>query len=215
MLCLGKESRCPDLVILLEQFIQEVGFWVRRQLGCQFSFILLIGIFYEGWKGTSLAGIYSFVIFPFCIPLCLAVSLAAYAAAQKAPSHLDSPGVKVDLWVVLVQPGEPEYHALFAEAGDCKQDVFGVSVVGHDYVNLVNTSSLIEGSVHIVNQNWLGQLAGRKLGLGDEILVNEVSGGSSINHGFSGQFLHDIRGFQVDQEHDGLPLHLLFPFRLA
>jgi len=148
--------------------------------------------------------IYSFDISPLGIPLHLAVGLAAYAAARKASSHLDGPGVEVNLQVVLVQPGEPEYHALFAEAGKCKQGVFGVSVIGHDHVdNLVNTSSLIEGSIHIVNQDRLGQLAGQKLGLGDEILVNEVSGGFSINHGFGRRFLHDIRGLQVDWEHDG------------
>jgi len=53
-----------------------------------------------------------------------------------------------------------------------------VSDVGHDYINnLVNTSSLIEGSVHVVNRDQLGLLAGWKLGLGDKILVNEVSSG--------------------------------------
>jgi len=92
---------------------------------------------------------------------------------------------------VLVQPGEPEYYALFAEAGDCQQDVFGVSVIGHDYINnLMNTSCLIEGSVHIVNWDWLGQLAGQKLGLDDKILVNKVSSGSGINHGLGRQFFH-------------------------
>ena len=50
----------------------------------------------------------------------LVVGLTAYAAAQKAPSHFDGLGAEVDLWVMLVQPGDPEYHALLAEAGDCK-----------------------------------------------------------------------------------------------
>ena len=78
--------------------------------------------------------------------------------------------MKVNLQVVLVQLGEPKYHVLFAEVGDCKQDVFRVSVIGHDYIDdLMNTSSLIEGSVHIVNWDRLGQLTGWKLGLGDEI----------------------------------------------
>jgi len=72
--------------------------------------------------------------------------------------------------------------------------MFGVSVVGHDYVNnLVNTSSLVEGPIHIVNWDQLEQLVGQKLGLGDDILVNEVSGGSSINHGFGGRFFHGVK----------------------
>jgi len=114
-------------------------------------------------------------------------------------------GTEVDLQVMLVQPGESEYHALLAEVGDCKYNLnmFGVSVVGHDYINnLVNTSGLVEGPVHIVNWDELGQLAGQKLGLGDNILVNEVSSGSGINHGFSGRFFHGVHSFQVDQKHD-------------
>ena len=140
----------------------------------------------------------------FCAPYLCFDATVAYTAAWKAPSHLDSSGVKVNFWVMLVQPGDPEYDALLAEAGDCEQDTFKVSIVGHDYVNdLVNTSSLIESPVHIVNQDWLGQLAGRKFGLGDEILVNEVSGGSSINHGLGRQLLHGIHSFQVERKHDG------------
>jgi len=103
---------------LFEWLVWEVGFQVRRRL--RHRLIFLIGIFYKGWEGSCLAGIYPFDVFFFGVPLCLVVSLAAYTAAQKAPSHLDGLGVEVDLRVVLVQPGEPEYHALFAEAGDCK-----------------------------------------------------------------------------------------------
>jgi len=80
MLCLGEESGHPDLVALFEWLIWEVGFRVGRWLGHQFSFVLLVSIFYEGWEGTSPAGIYLFNVFPLDIPLCLAVNLAAYAA---------------------------------------------------------------------------------------------------------------------------------------
>ena len=66
-------------------------------------------------------------------------------------------GAEVDLRVVLVQPGEPEYHALFAEAGDCKQNVFGMSLVGHDHIDdFADASGLVKCSVHIVDQDWLG-----------------------------------------------------------
>jgi len=115
---LGEESGCPDSVALFEQFIWEVGFRVGRRVGHWFVF--LIGIFYKGREGSSPAGVYPFNVFPFGVPLRLAVGLATYAAAQKAPSHLDGSGTEVDLRVVLVQPGESEYHALLAKAGDCK-----------------------------------------------------------------------------------------------
>jgi len=174
---LRKESSFPDLATLSEQFIWKVSFQVSRWL--RHWFIFLIDIFYKGWKGPSLAGISLLGVFSFGVPLCLAVGLTAYAAVWKAPSHLDGFGVEVDLQIMLVQPGDLKYHALLAKTGDCKQDMLRVLIVGHNYVNdLVNTSGLIESSVHVGNQNWLGQLVGQKFGLGDEILINEVSSGS-------------------------------------
>jgi len=183
--CLGEESGCPDSVAFFEWFVWEISFWVGGWLGRRFVF--LIGILYKGWEGSSPAGIYLFGVLPLCIPFCLrlAVGLTTDAAAGEASGHFDGSGMEVDLQVVLVQPGDPEYHALLAKVGDCKQDMFGMSIVGHDYVNdLVNTSGLIEGPVYVVNWDQLGQLAGRKFGLGEEILVNEVSSGSGIHHGF-------------------------------
>jgi len=63
MLCLGEESGCPDLVTFFKRFIWEVSFQLRRQLWRWLSFIFLVGIFYESWERTSLAGIYSFGVF--------------------------------------------------------------------------------------------------------------------------------------------------------
>jgi len=113
---LGEESDCPDSVAFFERFIREVGFRVRSRLGSQLGFIFLISIFYEGWEGAGLAGVYLFSILPLCVPFRLAVSLTADTAARKASGHFDGSGAEVDLRIVLVQPGEPEYHALLAEA---------------------------------------------------------------------------------------------------
>jgi len=68
-----------------------------------------------------------------------------------------------------------------------------MSVVGHDHVDdFTDASGLIKGSVHILNQDRLGQLAGRKFCSGDEVLVNEISGGTGINHGFHGCCFHSV-----------------------
>jgi len=104
------------------------------------------------------------------------VGLTANTAAREASGHFDRLGTEVDPRIVLVQPGEPEYHTLLAEAGDHEQDTFGMSVVGHDHIdNFMDAPGLIKCSVHIVDQDRLGQLAGRKLRSGDEVLVDEVS----------------------------------------
>jgi len=142
---------------LLKRFIREVGFRVGKLLECWLGFVFLIGIFYEGWEGASLAGVYPFSVLPSCVPFRLAVSSTADTAAGEASGHFYGSGAEVDLWIVLVQPGEPEYYALFAEAGDCKQNAFGMSFVGHDHVdNFADASGLIKCSVHVVNWDRLG-----------------------------------------------------------
>jgi len=77
MLCLGKESGCPDSVAFFKWFIQEVSFQVGRQLRRRLGFIFLVGIFYESWERVSPAGINLFGVFPLGILFCLAVGLAA------------------------------------------------------------------------------------------------------------------------------------------
>ena len=81
----------------------------------------------------------------------------ADTAAREASGHFYGSGAEVDLRVVLVQPGEPEYHALFTEAGDCKQNAFGMSFVGHNYVDdFADASSFVKPSVYVVNRDRLG-----------------------------------------------------------
>jgi len=193
VLRLGEESSCPDSVAFFERFIREVGFQVGSRLRSWLGFVFLISIFYEGWEGASSTSVYLFGVLPLCIPFCFSVGLTADTAAQEASGHFDGLGVEVDLRIVFVQPGEAEYHALLAEAGDCEQNMLRMSVIGYDHVDdFADASGLIERSVHIVNRDQLGQLAGRKLRSGDEVLVNEISGGTSIDHGFCGCFFHSV-----------------------
>ena len=114
---LGEESGCPDSVTFFKRFIREVGFRVGSRLGSRLGFIFLISIFYEGWEGAGPAGVYPFSILPPCILFCLAVGLTADTAAREASGHFDRSGAEVDLRIVLVQQGEPEYHALLAKVG--------------------------------------------------------------------------------------------------
>jgi len=191
---LGEESCCPDLVAFFERLIREVGFQVGRRLGCCLGFVFLISIFYEGWEGASPTGVYLFGVLPLCIPFHFSVSLTPNTAAQEASGHFDKSGAEVDLWIVLVQPGEAKYHALLAEAGDCEQNRLRMLVVGHDHVNdFADASGLIKCSIHVVNWDRLGQLVGQKFRSGDEVLVDEIPGGTSIDHGFRGHFFHSVR----------------------
>jgi len=190
---LREESSCQDSVAFFERFIWEVSFQVGRLLGCWLGFVFLISIFYKGWEGASPTGIYSFGVLSLCIPFRFSVGLTADTAAQEASGHFDGSGTEVNLRIVLVQSGEPKYHALLAEVGDCEQNTLGMLVVGHDHVDdFTDAPGLIKHSVHVVNRDRLGQLAGQKFRSGDEVLVNEISGGTGIDHGFHGHFFHSV-----------------------
>jgi len=155
---LGEESGCPDSVAFFEQFIQEVGFRVRSWLGSWLGFVFLISIFYEGWEGASSTGVYSFSVLPPCILFCFSVSLTADTAVWQASGHFDRSGVEVNLQVVLVQPDEAEYHALLAEAGDCKQNtlVFVVFRWIGSIMHFASSSSKQMTSLHFIRFSHLG-----------------------------------------------------------
>jgi len=134
-------------IAFFKQFIREVGFRVGSRVGSQLGFVFLISIFYEGWEGASSTGVYSFGVLPPCIPFCFSVSLTADTAAREASAHFDRSGAEVDLRIVLVQPGEAEYHALLAKVGDWEQNTLRMSVVGHDHVDdFADASGLIKCS---------------------------------------------------------------------
>jgi len=204
---LWEEASCPDVVAFLKWFIRKVG--VDRPiewcvLGCGMWFVIFIfSIFYEYREWASVTGLHLVRLLLLCLVLILVLGLTADAALWEAPCHLDSSGMKVDLWVVLVEPGHSEDHALLSKLGDCQQDVFGVAFISYDHVDhLVDASSFIQCSIYIVNRNWLGQLLHWQFGLVDKILINEVSSCASIDHGLSGSFFHGVCHFKVDWNHN-------------
>ena len=184
---MGEESCCPDAVTFLKGFIREVlRFHIRKGVRIHLWFILfIISILYKGWERAGSTSIYPLDILSFGLPFFLAFSLTANTAAGEATGHFDGSGTEVDLRVVLAEPGNSKDHTLLAEAGDSKENAFRVSFVGHYHINnLRNASGLIEGSVYIINRDWVGKLAGRKLGIVDKVLVNKVSSRTSVYHGF-------------------------------
>jgi hypothetical protein len=202
------ETCSPNPITFLKRLIREVsGFRVRKITRTHFWFILVLvlDVLHEGWEWASPASVYPPSVLSFYVPLFLAFGLTTNAAARKAAGHFDSSGAEVDLWVMLVKPANPKDHALLAKTGDCEENALGVSIVDHDSVdNLADAAGLVRGSVYIVNRNWLRELAGRKLGLSDKVLVYKVSSRTGIHHGFCRCFFHGVCGFEMDRNHDAV-----------
>ena len=199
MLCLGEKSRSPDAIAFLKRFVRIVRLHIGRAFRVRGTFqviLFFVGVFHKGWEGTHSAGVYTCSVFLFRTPLRLAVGLAANAAARKASGHLDTSGAEVNLQVVLIQPGKAKYHALLAKSSDSEQDAFRVLVVGHDHIDdFMNASSLVRGSIYIVDRDWLGQFVDREFSMGDEVLVDKVSGGASVDHCFCGGLFYGVCRF--------------------
>jgi len=138
-----------------------------------------------GGEQACLAGIDLADVFLPGIAFLLKVIPTVGATVGQAPRQLNRLGMEADFWVMLHKPCKTQDHALFTKAGDCKEDAFGVSIIGHDNIHdLVDASGFIQASINIVHWDWLGQSASWEFGLGNEVLVNEVTSGSGVYHGF-------------------------------
>ena len=83
------------------------------------------------------------------------------------------------------EPGHSKDHTLLAKSGDSEEDPLGVLLVCHDHIDdFSDTAGFVERSVDIVDRDRLGELASRQLVVSDEVLVDEISGGASVNHAF-------------------------------
>jgi len=49
--------------------------------------------------------------------------------------HMYLSSLPIDLWVVVLEPGIAEDHALLSKTGDSEEHPFGVSFVTEDYIH--------------------------------------------------------------------------------
>jgi len=64
-------------------------------------------------------------------------------------------------------------------------------------------TSLVQGSVNIVNQDGFGQLPGTELVAFSIVMVDELSGCSTVYEGVDGLHFSCISGFQLNLQFEG------------
>ena len=80
-----------------------------------------------------------------------------------------------------------------------------MSIIGHnDIDHLVNAAGFVWGTIHIIDQDQLGQFLGWELCPVNEILIDEVVGGTSIDHCFSSSLFHCILCPQLCWDHNAV-----------
>ena len=71
-----------------------------------------------------MTGINTMDIFLLGLPVFSNLSPATNAASGQAPRHFDLSFYKVNLRIMLLEPGEAQDHALLAQLGDSKEYAF-------------------------------------------------------------------------------------------
>ena len=69
-------------------------------------------------------------------------------------AHGHFPSLPVDLWVVLLEPGEAKDDVLLSQASDCEGGAFGVVIESEDCIyNLCSGAHFIWSAIYIVDWN--------------------------------------------------------------
>ena len=90
-------------------------------------------------------------------------------------------GLPVNLWVVLLEPGESKDDVLPTKIGDCECGPFGVTIEMEDCIyNLSDGPALIWRTVHIVDWNRLTDLMSGQSVVLNVVLAHEGSCGPTV-----------------------------------
>jgi hypothetical protein len=93
------------------------------------------------------------------------------------------------------KPRVSENHVLFSEAGYCKVSTFGVVLVTeYDVHYFSDGSCFVRTAIYIVDWDATTKSPGCELVPMHIILINEKSGGSTINESLDGLRLLSVRG---------------------
>jgi len=95
--------------------------------------------------------------------------------------HLYFSSLPIDLWVVILELGIAENHALLSKARDSKERPFRVSFVTKDYIHhFRDLTCLIGGAVHVVHSYGARGASGAHTFCMDKIFIYEVVCSSGV-----------------------------------
>jgi len=128
---------------------------------------------------------------------------AASFALRGASVHLYFSGLLIDLWVVILEPGISEDHALLSEARDGEECSFRVSFVTKDYIHYFrDLTCLIGRTIHIVYQYGVRDALGANTFHMDKVFIYEVAHSSGVQKHLDGMYLASVGGADFYREDD-------------
>ena len=152
-----------------------------------------------GSRSTDVNG-FSLHLLPQCLFL---LYYAASFTSGRTAVHLHFSGLPIDLWIMVLEPGVTEDHALLSEVGDGKEHPFGVGFIMEDYVyHFGDLSGFVRGTVHVEHRYGARDVPGANTLCVDEISVYEIACGSRVQKRFDGMYFAGVSGTDLYREDD-------------
>jgi len=109
----------------------------------------------------------------------------------------------VDLWIIVLEPGVTEDHALLPEVGDSEEYPFGVGFITEDHVyHFGDLSGFIRETVHV--EHWYGakDVPDANTLRMDKIFIYEIACGSGVQKRFDGMYFASVSGTNLYRKDD-------------
>jgi len=124
-------------------------------------------------------------------------------ASRGTSVHLHFSSLPIDLWVMVLEPGITEDHALSSKARDNKERPFGVGFVMENYIyHFRDLTCLVGGAIHIVHRYGARDAPGVNAFCSDEVSIYEVARSSRVQKHLDGMHLTGVGGTDFYQEDD-------------
>ncbi|KAG5639817.1 hypothetical protein DXG03_003344 [Asterophora parasitica] len=97
---------------------------------------------------------------------------------------------------MLLEPGVPEDHVLFAQTGDHEESTLGVIVTEHRLYHILHRAGFIGSAIDIVDWDGTMKGAGGKSVSLDKSCIKETASSSAVNQRLNGEHLLRVGGFE-------------------
>jgi len=124
-------------------------------------------------------------------------------ALRGVPVYLHFSGLPIDLWIIVLEPGVAEDHALPPEVGDGKEHPLRVGLIIENYVyHFGDLPCFIRGAVHIEHQYGARDVLDANTLCTDKVFVYEVARSPRVQKRLDRMYLASVSGTDLDRKDD-------------
>ena len=124
-------------------------------------------------------------------------------ASRGAPVYLHFSGLPIDLWIMVLEPGVAEDHALLSEVGDGEEHSLRVGLITENYVyHFGDLPCFVRGAIHIEHRYGVKDVPGANTLRTDKVFVYEVVCSSRVQKRLDGMHLTSISSTDLNRKDD-------------